>query len=246
MKRPSWQVIFGIALVLTSALLYFGHYLIFNDPHHIAIYMVGDLAFVPIEVLLVTMIIHELLGARERRARRDKMNMVVGSFFSEMGTTLLVNVSDADPGLDEIRNNLLIASHWSDSDFKTASRNLKKHNFRVDKDKLNLDDMREFLFGKRDFLLRLLENPNLLEHESFTELLFAVFHLSEELAARGELTNIQSSDLTHLAGDVDRIYVLLVDQWLDYMDHLKKNYPYLFSLALRTNPFDQSASPIVL
>jgi len=38
---------------------------------------------------------------------------------------------------------------------------------------------------------------------------------------------------------------LLVHQWLDYMKHLKDNYPYLFSLAMRANPFDQDASPIV-
>jgi hypothetical protein len=29
------------------------------------------------------------------------------------------------------------------------------------------------------------------------------------------------------------------------MEHLKDNYPYLFSLAMRTNPFDQDASVIV-
>jgi len=29
------------------------------------------------------------------------------------------------------------------------------------------------------------------------------------------------------------------------MEHLKVNYPYLFSLAMRTNPFDRDASPIV-
>lgn len=208
--------------------------------------MLGDLAFVPIEVLLVTVIIHELLGARERRARLSKMNMVVGAFFSEMGTSLLVNLSDADPRLDEIRNSLLIAGKCTDGDFGAASRDLKKHKFRVDKDKINLSATRDFLRSQKDFLLRLLENPNLLEHESFTELLFAVFHLSEELAARGELTDIQPSDLAHLVGDFDRIYGLLVDQWLNYMDHLKKNYPYLFSLALRTNPFDRSASPIVV
>ena len=27
------------------------------------------------------------------------------------------------------------------------------------------------------------------------------------------------------------------------MPHLRKNYPYLFSLALRTNPFDPLATP---
>jgi hypothetical protein len=29
------------------------------------------------------------------------------------------------------------------------------------------------------------------------------------------------------------------------MKHLKDNYPYLFSLAMRTNPFDHEASPVV-
>jgi len=29
------------------------------------------------------------------------------------------------------------------------------------------------------------------------------------------------------------------------MGHLKDNFPYLFSLAMRINPFDQEASPIV-
>jgi hypothetical protein len=32
---------------------------------------------------------------------------------------------------------------------------------------------------------------------------------------------------------------------LDYMKYMKENYPYLFSFAMRTNPFDREASPIV-
>ncbi|MEE8403001.1 MAG: hypothetical protein V3R93_04525 [Candidatus Hydrothermarchaeaceae archaeon] len=39
-----------------------------------------------------------------------------------------------------------------------------------------------------------------------------------------------------------RIYGLMVYEWLAYMEHLKDDYPYLFSLAMRTNPFDQDAS----
>lgn len=49
----------------------------------------------------------------------------------------------------------------------------------------------------------------------------------------------------HLAGDVDRVYGLLARFWLEYMRYLKGNYPYLFSLAVRTNPFDECASPVV-
>jgi hypothetical protein len=110
---------------------------------------------------------------------------------------------------------------------------------------VNLPELRDFLVGKRDFLLRLLENPNLLEHESFTDLLRAVFHLLEELGSRRELEGLPSTDLAHLAGDIRRVYGQLLDQWLSYMRHLSDNYPYLYSLAVRTNPLDETASPIV-
>ncbi len=105
--------------------------------------------------------------------------------------------------------------------------------------------MRSFLIEKNDFLLRLLENPNLLEHEAFTDLLRSVFHLTEELTARKDFEKLPISDFEHLAGDIKRAYILLVHQWLDYMKYLKNNYPYLFSLAMRTNPFDQEISPVV-
>jgi len=49
----------------------------------------------------------------------------------------------------------------------------------------------------------------------------------------------------HLAHDVARAYSFLVREWLAYMKHLKDNYPYLFSLAIRTNPFDPQASAVV-
>jgi hypothetical protein len=108
-----------------------------------------------------------------------------------------------------------------------------------------MEGLKGFLVSKRDFLLRLLENPALLEHETFTELLRSVFHFSEELERREKVTGLPDSDYEHLAVDVNRAYTLLVQQWLDYVKYLKDNYPYLFSLAMRTNPFDQTASPFV-
>ena len=52
-------------------------------------------------------------------------------------------------------------------------------------------------------------------------------------------------DREHLAGDIERAYVALIAEWLDYMQHLQKHYPFLFSLALRTNPFDPEASVVI-
>jgi len=245
MKKFSWQIILGISLILLSALVYFIHYIIFRDPHHILIYLVGDIAFVFIEVLLVTLIIHQILSKREKRARLEKLNMVIGAFFSEVGTKLLTYFSDFDPKLDKIRKELIVANGWSEQEFSRVSKRLENYEYEVEIKKVNLEDLRGFLVGKGNFLLRLLENPNLLEHESFTELLRAVFHLTEELAHRKDLRELPDTDYEHLAGDIKRAYTLLVQQWLDYMRYLKDNYPYLFSLAMRTNPFDENASPIV-
>jgi hypothetical protein len=66
--------------------------------------------------------------------------------------------------------------------------------------------------------------------------------LTDELAHRTDLRKLPDSDYEHLAGDIKRAYHQLLIQWLEYMKHLKRDYPYLFSLAMRTNPFDPNAS----
>lgn len=245
MKRHRWQILLGLALVAMSAALYLLHYAIFRDPHHIFIYMLGDLAFLPVEVLLVTMIIHELLNAREKRVMLEKLNMIIGVFFSEVGTRLLAVLSDADRRLDEVRADLIPTTGWSDADFARAGKRLAARDLEVDIGKVDLAALRDLLVGERDFLVRLLENPNLLEHETFTELLWAVFHLTEELDAREDLGAVSGADAEHVQGDMIRAYGLLVREWVQYMKHLKDNYPYLFSLAVRTNPFDRQASAVV-
>ena len=245
MARHKWQIFLGLSLILLSSLLYFGHYLIFRDIHHIFIYLVGDIAFVPIEVLLVTLIIHKLLSFREKRNRLEELNMVIGAFFSEIGTKLLTVLSDSDPNLDDIKKNLLITTEWTDKQFINVSKKLKAYKYSIGIEKLDLEALRSLLIENRGFLLRLLENPALLEHESFTELLRAVFHATEELDHRDIIKELPAVDIKHLINDVKRAYSLLVSEWIDYMKHLKDNYPYIFSLALRTNPFDQSAAPVV-
>jgi len=245
MKRWRWQVLLGVSLVALSAFFYFLHYLIFRDPHHIFIYLIGDVAFVFIEVLLVTLIIHSVLAQREKRARLKKLNMVIGAFFSEVGSRLLEILSKLDAETEKLQQELVADGRSAEQEFQRMTRWLGGHDYSIRASKVDWEDLKMFLVGKRDFLLRLLENPNLLEHESFTDVLWAVVHLTEELGAREDLQSLPDEDYQHLHGDIARVYGQLAHQWLEYMRHLKNSYPYLFSLALRTNPFNRSASPIV-
>jgi hypothetical protein len=242
MKRLRWQIIFGFTLVILSAAIYTIHYFFFRDAHHIFIYLVGDIAFVPIEVLFVTLIIHRMLRMREQRAMLKKLNMVIGAFFSEVGQDLLKLFVRYDPNSDELRNQLLVSSEWSRGDFLLVKGRVMSRNIVVDPEKADFEELRGFLNEKRGFLLTLLQNPNLLEHESFTQLLWAVFHLTEELVLRKNIKKTGSTDLDHLSGDIRRAYGLIIIEWLQYTEHLKADYPYLFSLAVRTNPFDPAAT----
>jgi hypothetical protein len=142
----------------------------------------------------------------------------------------------------DIGRQLVVTNDWADKDFMKIARSIHNRQSNLNSKKEPLDDIKEFLVSKRPFLLALLENPNLLEHESFTDLLWAVFHLTDELAHRTDLKKLPDSDYEHLAGDMKRAYHKLLTQWLEYMKHLKRDYPYLFSLAMRTNPFDANAS----
>jgi hypothetical protein len=238
----SHRVQMGLLLILLSFLAYALHYAIFRDAHHIAIYLLGDIGFVFLEVLLVTLILHQILTEREKRALLKKLNMVIGAFFSEVGTSLLRYFRDFDKEADSIAQRLMVDAKWSPEQFDRMRQVLEKHDYSVDSRIGDLAGLRELLIAKRAFLLRLLENPNLLEHESFTELLWAVFHLAEELSHRSSVEGLPENDYHHLSGDINRSYALLVREWLSHMEHLKADYPYLFSLAVRLNPFDAKAA----
>ena len=244
----NWRVRLGIALIILAAILYISNFLLFKDLHETLFYLDIDLAFIPIEALIIVLVLEWIIGEREKRNLLQKMNMVIGSFFSQVGTELLSGISDFDSKTEKIKKRLVMTDSWTKKDFLEASKRIKNYNYNVyiGKDNPNsihyLQDLKLFLINNREFMLRLLANPNLLEHDSFTDLLWAVFHLTEELENRTDLTNLPKADYHHLAGDTERAYSLLVYEWLQYMEHLMENYPYLFSLAIRTNPFNPDAT----
>jgi hypothetical protein len=245
MKHLRWQIIFGVLLIALTVILGIVHYELFHDARTFFFYIVLDIAFIPVQVLLVTLIIHNILIYRERRTMLKKLNMVIGAFFSEVGTQLLKDFSAIDPDANRIGEQLRIQDKWTGKDFSVTKLHLQSHHYATQWSTEAMEEMQKLLVSERRFLLGLLENQTLLEHEAFTDVLWAVFHLAEELAYRPTLANLPQTDREHIIGDIKRAYRILMLQWLDYMKHLKNNYPYLFSLAIRTNPFNPDARVIV-
>jgi len=185
------------------------------------------------------------LKRRQELLRHQKLNMVTGLFFSELGNGLLRRFAHLDSGKETLHLILKITNQWGEDDFINAKNRLKKHKYVIDSRHADLSGLCEFLQKQASLLLRLLENPIVHEHGSFSDLLKAIFHLRDELLNRSDLSNLVDTDRAHLDGDIVRIYKLLVYEWLRYMGYLKKNYGYLFSLAMRINPFDPEASAVV-
>ena len=88
----TWEVRLGIILVASSVVIYVVKDLLLGDPQNTYQYIFNALGFLPINVLLVTLILNQLLSIRAKRERLEKMNMVIGAFFSEVGSGLLTSL----------------------------------------------------------------------------------------------------------------------------------------------------------
>lgn len=178
---------------------------------------------------LFATITETLVSGEERSERRDRLNMTVGVFFSEVGNNLMTSIPCEN--IIKIKERLLTISRWTKKDFETAKKEIANIKFEIGIKKMNIDEFGAFISGKKDLLLRMLENPNLMEHETFADLLQAVLHLSREL----EVRKGPYDENDHVKEDIEAVYVLLIKEWIDYMKYLKINYPHFFLFAATSN-----------
>ncbi|MDD5570531.1 MAG: hypothetical protein PHD97_05160 [Bacteroidales bacterium] len=244
-KRYRWQIGFGFVMILICIILNYIHYLIYNDVNNIFQSTMTNLAFLPVYILFVVIILEEILNQREKLSILEKLNIVIGTFFSNMGTNLLAITINIDRKTETIREKLNLKLEWTNKNYLKVKKILKDYESDV---KVKPDDLKkiyELLSDKKGFLLHMLENPYMVEHESFTELLMAIFHLLEELASRDGFDNLPPKDIEHLEKDIERVCNMIILEWLNYLMSLKKDYPYLHSLAVRRNPFNENASAVI-
>lgn len=198
----------NILLVLLLVAMSFGIYLFqvtqFNSLKNTTFYFLQDLAFLPFQVAIVTIALKRIISAQEKRIRLKKMNMVISSFFGEAGTDIILKLIQFNPMVENLHSQLEITGEWGSRDFQKAVKLVKGYDFAIDSKAGNLVALKDLLLEKRYFLLSMLQNPNLLEHETFTDMLWAVFHLTDELVARDSFSDLPDTDLDHLSIDIKR------------------------------------------
>ncbi|WP_206873082.1 hypothetical protein [Clostridium zeae] len=231
------NILLVFLLLCISVSFYFLQITIFHDQRDTEFYLLQDLAFVPLQVIIVTVLIDQVVKTKEKQDNLKKISVVIGAFFTETGVRAISNMSSFNSNFKEISEKLSIGNGWKDKDFIKAIKDFKESEVIIDSKSADLKDLKEFIYNNKQNILSMFENPTLLEHNSFTDMLWALYHIYDELSYREDLNNIPNEDLVHLSGDIKRCYKQMIVEWIYYMNHLKKEYPFLYSLAVRKNPF---------
>lgn len=246
MPRLSWKIKIALILGGLTVILTLLHISVFNEPRTLFFYLFLDIVFVPVQVLLVSIVIEQLLSERETQLKLRNLNMLIGAFMGVLGTRLLGDLERLSDNSGHLSGVLNVNADWKKGDYRSAQLHVASSKLTFVPTAADLEELRSLLREQRNFILGQLQNSNTLEHESFSDLLLAVCHLTEELECRGDAALLPETDLIHLQGDIQRVYGLLLKQWLSYMQHLQNDYPFIFSLSVRISPFNPQASPVVL
>jgi hypothetical protein len=238
-RQENW--ILAILLTVSSVGIYLLQVIIFHRPVDTIFYLLQDLAFVPIEVALVTFIIHRFLNVREERKKTKKINVIISSFFTEVGTQLLEEMAAFNRNFPDICTIVRANELKKISEIQTRKA-VKDFKYDLYADPQKLVRLREVFADKKTFLLSMLENSNLLEHDSFTDMLWAVFHVGDELQTRSDngrtdFSQQTKADIDHLSNDLNRAFSAMVVEWINYFRYLHNEYPFLYELAKKKSPF---------
>jgi hypothetical protein len=236
MNSRSTKTIVGLLIALSAA-IYAVQILLFHDWKDTSFYMLQDWAFLPIQIALVTVVVGKIINDREKQERLEKTRILTSSFFSDLGNELLEAFAPQIVNTDVLGQSLQPKNDWTEKDFTDAVAALKQAAPVLECTSEDFIRLKNILETKRMTLLVIASNPSLLEHEAFTDMLWAIFHLNDELSYRTNLAELPPQDLAHLNADADRVLLETCLNWLCHLEFLQKEYPYLYQLEVHRNPF---------
>jgi hypothetical protein len=228
MKSLKQNLFVPAILICLSSILFFLHYSMFGQLENTIYYSFMSLCFIPINILAVTLVFEKLVERRIRLERASKLNMLVGLFFSDIGFVLLKLIVASDEKIKILELDF--------NDLKSSRYKFNRHDHNSDFEKINFTELEKLVVGSRDILSSLISNENVLEHQTFADLLMSLMHLRDEIIFI-EHKEVTQDDWNHINVDLIRVYKNLTFEWINYLEHLKRFYPYQYKGAIKFNPF---------
>jgi hypothetical protein len=214
-------------LIIISAVIYGIQILLFHDPRTTGFYILQDLAFMPVTIAIATLVVGQLMNESEKKQRIEKTKMLTSSFFVELGAPLMkVLIRGADDPKSLIRA-------------VTCKELMEERRLAADKCSIDFsltediyNDAHDLILASRTETLVIASNPSVLEHECFTDLLWSVFHLTDEFSLHGAYENLTSYDIAHLEDDFANVLRLLVVNGAGNAEYLRDTYPNFYANAM--------------
>ena len=220
----SWKFKFAIVMLIIASIFFVSRIIVLGDPEEVVAYLWKQIGFIPVNILIVALLLDGIMSKKEREAILEKLDMLMGTFFTEIGNDLISEISKANKNKSKTKD-LKSIKNWTDKDYENKLKELRDSPIDFEAD-VPLEDREEFLTSihvsiekNREFIINLINNPNLFEKDEFSALVLALLHLDEELSRRGDLSNIDDVDFNHLTGDIKRVYTHLVYEWIYYLKY---------------------------
>ena len=237
MKKRLNTFLLIIVLLLFSIVFVYLQIIIFGNPKETFFLIIQDLIFLPINIIIVTLVIGEIFKNKERNSRILKLNILINEFFSEAGNSLILSLNLIIDNYSDIKSTVNFSSCYPEKKLFKQINSTIEPKINILRMNENLISLYHLLDEKKHIIISMFENPNILEHDSFTNMLLATHHLLDELRIRDDLMSLEEDDAAHIANDIKRAYIPLVREFVSYMKHLKREYPYIHSLVIRKNIF---------
>lgn len=228
MKKIRHYSLISFVLISLSVIMFTIHYIVFGQALNTAYYSLMNLCFIPINSLVVTIILEKLIDYRSKKERIEKLNMLIGIFFTEIGGKLMHYIILSDKNTNDCNFNF--------EDLEYIKTILANHDYNINIDEIDLNSIKSLLVENNNLLINLISNENLLQNQTFTDLIMSIIHLRDEILFF-ESDKLEEVNKNHLENDILRVYKNITIQWVLYLEYLKKFYPFLYNNAIRVNPF---------
>jgi len=217
-------------LILLSFIIYGLQILIFRDFRTTAFYFLQDMAFMPITIAIVTFAVGGLINENTRKEQLSKTRMLTSSFFTEIGTGLMLVMLEPVQNKPDI-NKLAVRSAGTDAEVQKIQQHIQEADIVYALDEATYMTTKQRILEEQTAILVMASNPMILEHECFTEMLWSIMHLTDEFRLRGDYQDLSAKDIEHLNVDFIRVLRLMMINWVSNAKYIKDTYPEYYAAA---------------
>ncbi len=211
-------------LIFLSLIIYTLQIIIFRDPRNTFFYIFQDLAFMPITIAIATLVVGEVLSQKEKEERVKKTRMLTSTFFTEIGNDLTRQLLEIT---DQSDNILSILSQYGNGTMTLSQTqdHIKSMSLSIALNEKTYSKLIEKIQTSRSSFMTLSSNPLLFDHEDFTRILWAIFHVMDEYQLRGTYQDMSQDDISHLNKDYAELLRLLLICFVANAKYLEDTYP---------------------